>query len=117
MRSMDDYRQHLRRLAVHDRELLEALAAGGCPPARPLIDERTAALARVAATIAMDATLPSFQHVVTLALAAGATTDEIVGTLEAITPVTGAARVVQCAPKIALVLGYDVDDALERLDV
>ena len=32
------------------------------------------------------------------------------------TPVTGAARVVQCAPKVALALGYDVDAALERLD-
>jgi hypothetical protein len=31
-----------------------------------------------------------------------------------VTPVTGAARVVQCAPKVAL--GYDVDDALERHD-
>jgi hypothetical protein len=28
--------------------------------------------------------------------------------------VTGAARVVQCAPKVALALGYDVDAALER---
>jgi hypothetical protein len=31
-----------------------------------------------------------------------------------VTPVTGAARVVQCAPKVALALGYDVDAALER---
>ena len=29
---------------------------------------------------------------------------------------TGAARVVLCAPKIALALGYDVEDALEQLD-
>ena len=29
---------------------------------------------------------------------------------------TGAARVVACAPKLALALGYDVDAALERLD-
>ena len=58
----------------------------------------------------------SFQHAVTLALAAGVTSDQIVATLEAVTPVTGAPRVVQCAPKVALALGYDVDAALERRD-
>jgi hypothetical protein len=30
--------------------------------------------------------------------------------------VTGTARVVQCVPKVALALGYDVDAALERHD-
>ena len=53
---------------------------------------------------------------VRLALAAGATRDEIVASLEAVTPVTGAARVVQCAPKVALALGYDVESALEGFD-
>jgi 4-carboxymuconolactone decarboxylase len=110
---MDEYKQHLRRLAVHDEALLEAIASdrsafGG------RIDERTAALVRVAATIAVDAAPHSFQHAIALALAAGATSDEIVASLEAVTPVTGAARVVQCAPKVALALGYDVDAALER---
>ena len=71
---------------------------------------------RVAATIAVDAAPSSFQHAVTHALAAGATSDEIVATLEAVTPVTGAARVVQCVPKVALALGYDVEEALELLD-
>ena len=52
----------------------------------------------------------------TLALAAGATNDEIVATLAAVTPVTGAARVVQCAPKLALALGYDVEEALELIE-
>jgi hypothetical protein len=71
---------------------------------------------RVAATIAVDAAPYSFQHAVALALAAGVTSDEIVACLEAVTPVTGAARVVQCAPKVALALAYDVDAALERYD-
>jgi 4-carboxymuconolactone decarboxylase len=106
---MNDYKEHLRRLAVHDEALLQAITLDGTS----LIDERTAALLRVAATIAVDAAPSSFQHAVALALAAGATTDEIVAALEAVTPVTGAARVVQCAPKLALALGYDVDAALE----
>ena len=71
---------------------------------------------RVAATIAIDAAPCSFQHAVGHALAGGATTDEIVATLEAVTPVTGAARVVQCAPKVALALDYDAEAALEQLD-
>jgi len=41
----------------------------------------------------------------------------IVASLEAVTPVTGASLVVQCAPKVALALGYDVDAALERREV
>jgi alkylhydroperoxidase/carboxymuconolactone decarboxylase family protein YurZ len=81
-----------------------------------VIDERTEALMRVAATVAVDASLSSFQHAVAVALATGATRDEIVASLEAVTPVTGAARVVQCAPKAGLALGYDVESALERID-
>lgn len=55
----------------------------------------------------------AFQHTIAHALAAGATIDEIVATLEAVTPVTSAARIVQCAPKVGLALGYDVDADLE----
>ena len=112
---MDEYKAHLRRLAVHDEALLDAIAVDGHPPATLVLDERTAALVRVAATIAVDASVASFQHAVSLALAAGVTSNEIVASLEAVTPVTGAARVVQCAPKVGLALGYDVDAALERL--
>jgi 4-carboxymuconolactone decarboxylase len=113
---MDEYKEHLRRLAVHDDALLEALAVKGSSFATTVIDEKTEALMRVAATVAADAAPSSFQRAVALALAAGATSDEIVATLEAVTPVAGAARVVLCAPKVALALGYDVEEALESLD-
>jgi 4-carboxymuconolactone decarboxylase len=110
---MDEYKQRLRQLSVHDDALLDVIAVEG---ATSVIDRKTAALVRVAVTVAVDAAVSSFQHAVELALAAGATRNEIVATLEAVTPITGAARVVQCAPKLALALGYDVDAALERLD-
>src|SRR4029450_9879744 len=113
---MDDYKEHLRRLALHDAPLLEVIAVGGSSYAATVIDEKTESLLRVAATIAVDAAPSSFQHAVLLALTAGATNDQIVATLEAVTPVTGAARVVQCAPRIALALGYDAEEALEQLD-
>jgi alkylhydroperoxidase/carboxymuconolactone decarboxylase family protein YurZ len=113
---MDEYKQHLRRLAVHDDTLLEGIAVEGSSFATSVMDERTAALVRVAAAIAVDAAPASFQQAVAQALTAGATTDEIVASLEAVTPVTGAARVVKSAPKVALALGYDVEAALERRD-
>ena len=105
---MDDYKEHLRRLALHDDALVD-----GSPLESSVLDARTAALVRVAATVAVEAATSSFQHVVSFALAAGATSNEIVATLEAVTPITGTARVVQCAPKVALALGYDVEEALE----
>jgi 4-carboxymuconolactone decarboxylase len=111
-----EYKEHLRRLAVHDDTLVGSLAANGTPRVLAL-DERTTGLVRVAATIALDAASASFQHAVTCALAAGATRDEIVATLEAVTPVTGTSRVVASASKIALALGYDVDEALEEPDL
>jgi 4-carboxymuconolactone decarboxylase len=110
-----EYQEHLRRLALHDNTFVGSLTAEGTPTASAL-DERTLALVRVAATIALDAASASFQHAVAQALAAGATRDEIVATLEAVTPVTGTSRVVAAAPKIALALGYDVEEALEQLD-
>ena len=113
---MEHHRQHLRRLALHDDALLKASASEARSFPESVIDERTAALVRIAATIAVDAAPSSFQSAVSHALAAGVSADEIVAALEAVTPVTGAARVVQSAPKIALALGYDVDAALEQHD-
>ena len=65
-----------------------------------------AALARLAALV-------SYIHVVEEALSAGASVDDLVGTLIAVMPSTGADRVVSAAPKLALALGYDIDAALE----
>lgn len=110
---MDQYKSHLRRLAVHDEALLEAIATDGGSFAAGVIDERTVALLRIAATIAVDGAPASFQHAIAHALASGVTSEEIVASLDAVAPVTGTARIVQCAPKVALALGYDVEAALE----
>jgi alkylhydroperoxidase/carboxymuconolactone decarboxylase family protein YurZ len=111
---MANHDEHLRRLAMHDDALLETIVVHGSSFPTSVIDERTEALLRVGATVATGAAISSFQHAVAHALAAGATRDEIVASLEAVTPVTGPARVVQCAPKLALVLGYDVEGAHNR---
>ena len=113
---MDDFKQRLRQLALHDDAFLGLLLADEGTPSSSVLPSKTVALVRVAATIAVDAPPSSFQHAVAHALAAGARSDEIVAALEAVVPVTGSARVVSAAPKLALALGYDVEEALERLD-
>jgi hypothetical protein len=66
--------------------------------------------------VAIDAAPSSYQSAVEPALAAGAGIDEIVGTLIAVAPTVGMARVVSAAAELALALGYDVDAALEACD-
>ncbi len=58
----------------------------------------------------------SYQWTVGAALDADATADEILGTMIAVAPISGIARVVQATPDVALPLGYDLDAAFEELD-
>jgi alkylhydroperoxidase/carboxymuconolactone decarboxylase family protein YurZ len=113
---MHDYKEHLRRLALHEDAFVDALALDGSSFASSVLGERTTTLVRIAATIAVDAAPSSFQHAVAHAVAAGATKEEVVATLEAVMPVTGAARVVSSAAKLGLALGYDIDAALEGFE-
>ena len=76
------------------------------------LDAKADALVRLSTTVAVDGGQASYQHAVDRALAAGVTTDEIVGTLFAVTCLTGVPRAVSAAPKLGLALGYDVDAAL-----
>jgi len=107
----------LCRLAAHDEGSIESVLGirlecgdlGG-------MDAKTRALVRIGALLAMDATAAAYQWAVGLALDAGATVDEIVGTMIAVAPTIGVARVVSAAPALGLALGYDVDAALERSD-
>lgn len=80
------------------------------------LDPKTFALVRLGALLALDAVSASFQSGVEAALAAGATTDEVAGTLVAAAPVVGIVRIVAAAPQIAIALGHDVDAAFEDLD-
>jgi 4-carboxymuconolactone decarboxylase len=116
-RHVTQYEETLRRLAVRDDRYIEAvlgdevenLEMSGLQP-------KAYALVRLAALIALDAPSASYQFAVDEALDAGATLEEMVGTLIAVIPVTGVPRVVGAAPKLGLALGYDVDAALERLE-
>ena len=114
---MEDYKVTLRRLALRDDRYIDGLlreergstVLSGLAP-------REHALARVASLIAVDAAPPSFMSAITAALDAGLTEEEIVGTLIAVMPIVGVARVVSAAPNLALALGYDVAEAFEVAD-
>jgi alkylhydroperoxidase/carboxymuconolactone decarboxylase family protein YurZ len=114
---MADYKEILRRLALSDERFVEAELRMGLDTVRvSRLDPKTHALVRLGASLAIDAAPSSYQSAVEPALAAGASIDEIVGTLIAVAPTVGLARVVSAAPELALALGYDVDVALETRD-
>ena len=113
----DPYQLTLRRLTTNDEHFLSEHMSleATCDPACGL-DARTRALVRLAAVITMEGPGPSYGWTVTDALSSGATPEEIVGVLLAIAPVVGVARVVAAAPRLGLAIGYDVDEAFERID-
>jgi len=114
---VEDYRTTLRRLALREDRYIESLLADDdLNTTVSKIAPCSHALVRVGALIAMNATPPSYMSAVAAADEAGVTRDELVGTLIAVLPVVGVARVVSAAPNLGLALGYDVAEALETLE-
>lgn len=105
----------LRRLAAHDEGSIESVL-GIRLECQDLgrMDAKTCALVRIGALLGIDATAPAYQWAVGRASAAGATVDEIVGTMIAVAPTIGVARVVSAAPALGLAVGYDIEAALEQ---
>jgi 4-carboxymuconolactone decarboxylase len=111
---VEDYKVTLRRLALRDDQYICALLAEEqASPVLSGLDLRSHALVRIASLIAIDAAPPSYMSAVSAGLDAGLSLDEVVGTLIAVIPIVGVARVVSAAPNLALALGYDVAEALE----
>ncbi|MET9342796.1 MULTISPECIES: carboxymuconolactone decarboxylase family protein [unclassified Nonomuraea] len=96
---------------------LEALARGDVPVLETLtqmtvntmersgLDPKTYILVRIAALVALDASQPSYLLNVGAAGEMGVSLEEIRGTLVAVAPVVGTAKVVSSADKILQVLG------------
>ncbi len=113
---MLDYKTTLRKLALRDDRYIEALLAReGMSAEESGLDCRARALVQIGALVAVDAAPPSYMSVAEEALAAGATREELVGSLIVLIPVVGVPRVVAAAPNLGLALGYDVADALEHV--
>ena len=112
---MAAYKDTLRSLALNDESFLESvLGMGDRAVEISGLDKKTHALVSLGAAFAIDAAPSSYQSTSDVARAAGASIDEIVGTLIAVAPTIGTARVVSAAPELALALGYDVEAALEQ---
>jgi alkylhydroperoxidase/carboxymuconolactone decarboxylase family protein YurZ len=107
-----DHAERLRCLAINDARLANGSVDGpGVEPAA--LEPRTLALVRLAALVAVGGAVPSYGAQTDAAVSAGATVAEIVDVLFGIVPIVGLPRVVAAAPKLAMALGYDTDDALE----
>lgn len=107
----------LRSLALQDETVIsDLLAMDVARPDGGWLEQRTQGLVRLAALVALDAPVVSYQSAVLEALAAGAAAEEIVGAVVAIAPLVGIARVTAAVPALGLALGYDLDAAFERLD-
>jgi 4-carboxymuconolactone decarboxylase len=105
----------LLSLALNDQSSLQSALTVDTKRGEPrALDPRTLALVRLGALVALGASPESYGWSVDAAFAAGATVDEIVGTLLGVAPVVGGARVVAAAPTLAGALGYDIEAALER---
>ena len=104
-----DYTDVLRRLAINDAHLSEDSVSGaGVEVLR--LDPKTLALVRLAALIAAGGAVPSYGAQADAAVNAGATAAEIVDVLVGVIPIVGIPCVVAAAPKLAMALGYDVDE-------
>jgi 4-carboxymuconolactone decarboxylase len=117
---MTSHEEQLRRLALHDEASIESILAMSLDSTMPdpecRLSPKTNALVRLAALLSLGAAPVSYHWVVGAALDADATTEEILGTMIAVAPISGLARVVQATPEIALPIGYDLDAAFEELD-
>ena len=111
------FQETLHRLAMIDERYVEDQAGLGLGPVKTsALDPKTAALLRVAVSVAIGSPAVCLEWSTGRALAAGATEEEIADVLLAIAPVAGLGRVVAAAPEVAIALGYDIAAALEEPD-
>jgi 4-carboxymuconolactone decarboxylase len=104
-----DYTETLRSLAINDAQFADGVAAAESKE----LDPKTFALVRLAALVAVGGAVPSYGAEVDAAVSAGATAAEIVDVLVGIIPIVGLPTAVTAAPRLAMALGYDTDDAFE----
>jgi 4-carboxymuconolactone decarboxylase len=105
-----DYTERLRCLAINDaRFAKDGIDGAGVESGE--LDPKTLALVRLAALVAVGGAVPSYGVRADAAVGAGATAAEIVDVLVSVIPIVGLPRVVAAAPKLAMALGYDTDDA------
>jgi 4-carboxymuconolactone decarboxylase len=109
--------ERLRRLVLHDERCIQSMLAIHLSDDEAAgLDSKTRALVRLGGLVALGGSCFSYHWAVETALAAGATAEDVVGTLVAVAPISGLARVVSAAPEVAVSLGYDLHGAFEELN-
>jgi 4-carboxymuconolactone decarboxylase len=101
----------LRGLAVGESSVLEGLLGARLENLEDSgLDPRVYGLVTVAALIAVDAPPASFVAQVAFSLEAGATAEDLLGVLVAVSPQVGMPKVVGAAPELMLALGLPVNE-------
>lgn len=100
-----------RRLTLGDTGFLDPASAAA--PSLPVLRNPSAALARIAALVALDAPQSAYRSAVEVARRTGARDEDLLALLSMLVDVVGSARVISAAPRIALAAGYDAEAALE----
>ena len=109
-----NYADRLRLLSLNDARFAESSVEPVDLKSLEL-EPKTLELVRLAALVAVGGAVPSYGAQADAAVNAGATAAEIVDVLVGVISVVGLPCVVAAAPKLALALGYDLDDdAVER---
>jgi 4-carboxymuconolactone decarboxylase len=107
----NDTREALAALALGDPGLLaEGLEVRASWKDRSGLDQRSYAMVKLAALIALDAPPASYLWQVSTALADGATPDDLIGVLIAIAPQVGGPKVVAGAAELMVALGLSLPD-------
>ncbi len=118
MTSPQQPEESLKGLAQGDPKVLETLAQMTVGTLeRSGLDEQTYMLVRIAALMATDAAPVSYLLNLGVAGQAGVDLDKVVGTMVAVAPVIGSARVASAATKMmrAGILGAELAEAAEEL--
>jgi 4-carboxymuconolactone decarboxylase len=110
----DATREALAGLSMGDHSVLEEiLEFREIEQQRSGLDARTFSLVKIAALIALDAPPASYLWQVANALDAGATPQDLLGVLRAVTPQVGGPRAIAAAPEIMVALGLELPDRFE----
>ncbi len=105
----DATRNVLAGLCLGDLDVLDEMSElRRTEQRRSGLDPRTFSLVKIAALIAVDAPPASYLWQVANALESGATPEDLVGVLRAVTPHVGGPRAMAAAPEIMTALGLDL---------
>ena len=110
------HEEGLRRLVLHDEGCIQSMLGIHSSHNAPGLDPATQALVRLGwAWWPMGAAPFSPNWAAEAALDGGPTAEDVVGTLIAVAPISGLARVISATSEVALAIGYALDQAFEGL--